>query len=133
MCWQKIIKLDQVDSTNNYFSKALKENEYSEGSIISSSYQNSGKGQGDNTWESESGKNLLFSLVLYPDFLPIDNNFLLSKVISLGITNYLKTKTEKVKINGLTIFISTIKLSIHWSLSIEISQWYFKIMLYFLI
>lgn len=97
-CWQKIINLDAVDSTNSYFSKALKEYKYPEGSIISTTYQNSGKGQGDNTWESEKEKNLLFSLVLYPDFLAIENNFLLSKVISLGILNYLKTKTKKVKI-----------------------------------
>ena len=97
-CWQKIINLDVVDSTNNYFPKALKESKYPEGSIISTSYQNSGKGQGDNTWESEKGKNLLFSLVLYPEFLAIGNNFLLSKVISLGILNYLKSKTEEVKI-----------------------------------
>jgi len=97
-CWQIIEKLEVVDSTNNYFSKVLKKSKYPEGSITTSSYQSSGKGQGSNFWESEKGKNLLFSLVLYPDFLPIDKNFLLSKVVSLGIVDYLRSKSTEIKI-----------------------------------
>ncbi|MDA3953578.1 MAG: biotin--[acetyl-CoA-carboxylase] ligase [Bacteroidales bacterium] len=96
--WEKIVNLDMVDSTNNYFSKTLKENKVSEGSIISTLFQSSGKGLGNNTWESEKGKNLICSLLLYPDFLPIDKNFLISKTISLGIVDYLKSKTNEIKI-----------------------------------
>ncbi len=96
--WQKIVHLDTIDSTNNYFSKLSKDQKFPEGSIITSSFQESGKGQGDNSWESEKEKNLLFSMILYPDFLAIDNNFLLSKTISLGILDYLKLKTKNVKI-----------------------------------
>jgi BirA family biotin operon repressor/biotin-[acetyl-CoA-carboxylase] ligase len=96
--WQKIVSLDSIDSTNNYFSKILKEQKYPEGSIITTSFQASGKGQGNNSWESEKGKNLLCSLVLFPKFLPIDKNFLLSKVVSLGIAHYLETKTTNIKI-----------------------------------
>ncbi len=44
------------------------------------------------------GKNLILSLVLYPDFLPLEKNFLLSKTISLGIVNYLHAKTNHIKI-----------------------------------
>lgn len=96
--WQKIITLNKVDSTNNYFSSLLKKSEYPEGTIISALFQSSGKGQGTNTWESAKGKNILFSIVLYPVFLPIDKNFLLSKAVSLGIANYALAKTNHIKI-----------------------------------
>jgi BirA family biotin operon repressor/biotin-[acetyl-CoA-carboxylase] ligase len=96
--WQKIIKLSLVNSTNNYFSDLLRKTKYPEGSIISALFQSSGKGLENTTWESEKGKNLLFSLVLYPDFLPVDKNFLLSKVVSLGIVNYMLAKTDYIKI-----------------------------------
>lgn len=96
--WQKIIKISSVDSTNIYFSNLLKESEYAEGSIVSALFQSTGKGLGQNTWESEKGKNLIFSLVLYPDFLSLEMNFLLSKTISLGLVNYLNTKTNHIKI-----------------------------------
>lgn len=96
--WQKIIKINSVDSTNSYFSNLLKKSKYGEGSILSTLFQSKGKGLGQNSWESEKGKNLIFSLVLYPEFLPIDKNFLLSKAVSLGIVNYLQAKTKDIKI-----------------------------------
>ncbi|MFC2150926.1 biotin--[acetyl-CoA-carboxylase] ligase [Bacteroidota bacterium] len=96
--WQKVVTFNSVDSTNNFFAKLLKEADYSEGSMITSLFQTSGKGHGSNSWESEKGKNLLISLVLYPTFLPIDQNFLISKVVSLGIANYVLAKTNDIKI-----------------------------------
>ncbi len=96
--WQKIIRLDKVNSTNSYFSDLLKARNFVEGSIVSALYQDSGKGQGSNTWESEKGKNILLSIVLYPVILPIDKHFLLSKAISLGIIDYASTKIADVKI-----------------------------------
>lgn len=96
--WQKIIKINSVDSTNVYFSNLLKEYKYAEGSIVSALFQSKGKGLGQNTWESEKAKNLILSLVLYPDFVPLEKNFLLSKVISLGLVNYLHAKTNHIKI-----------------------------------
>ncbi|MFC2096308.1 biotin--[acetyl-CoA-carboxylase] ligase [Bacteroidota bacterium] len=96
--WQKIIKLNSVDSTNDHFANLIKESTFAEGSILSSLHQEAGKGHGSNTWESEKGKNVLLSMVLYPNFLPIDKNFLISKIVSLGIANYLLAKTNFVKI-----------------------------------
>jgi BirA family biotin operon repressor/biotin-[acetyl-CoA-carboxylase] ligase len=37
-------------------------------------------------------------MVLYPHFLPIDKNFLLSKAVSLGIANYVLAKSNYIKI-----------------------------------
>jgi BirA family biotin operon repressor/biotin-[acetyl-CoA-carboxylase] ligase len=96
--WQKIIELDSVNSTNDYTSNKLRREKLPEGTIICTKVQTAGKGLGSNTWESESGKNLLFSLVLYPDFLEVKDQFLLSKAISLGIAEYCDTKTTGIKI-----------------------------------
>lgn len=96
--WEKIIKLREVDSTNNYLSDLLKVSNLAEGSIVSTLYQKKGKGHGANSWESEKSQNILVSIVLYPHFLPIDKNFLLSKAVSLGIANYALTKSNYIKI-----------------------------------
>lgn len=96
--WQKIIQLNEISSTNVYCSNLLKEKHLPDGTIISTLHQTLGKGLGTNTWESEKGKNILISIILHPTFLKIENQFLLSKVISLGIVNYCHTKTNDIKI-----------------------------------
>jgi BirA family biotin operon repressor/biotin-[acetyl-CoA-carboxylase] ligase len=96
--WQKLIKLDSVDSTNEHTSNILKQKKLPEGSIFFSMSQTAGKGLGSNTWEGEKGKNLLLSIVLHPSFLEVKDQFLLSKAVSLGISNYCDTKTDDIKI-----------------------------------
>lgn len=96
--WNKIIEIKSVKSTNTYASEILKTKNIDEGTIIFSPNQSAGRGLGQNSWESEEGKNLTFSIVLFPDFLPIDKQYLLSKVISLGIYDYAKSKASEIKI-----------------------------------
>jgi len=96
--WNNIIHLDSVSSTNSYASKLLKEEKPTEGTIIISDDQSGGKGIGSNAWESEKGKNLTFSLILYPDFLDVSKQFMISKVIALGIQKYLDFKTRHISI-----------------------------------
>lgn len=69
-------------------------NDIDEGYIIQTNFQNSGKGQGKNTWESERGKNLLFSLLLKPYFLPASDQFVLTQIISLSVVDILKKLFE---------------------------------------
>ncbi len=47
--------------------------------------QYAGRGQQQNRWHSEDGKNLTFSLLLKPAFLPLAQQFDLTRAISLGI------------------------------------------------
>jgi len=54
-------------------------------------YQTGGKGQRGNSWESEDGKNLLFSIIFFPDFIPIQSQFLLSQIVSLAVKKELDT------------------------------------------
>jgi len=83
------IELKTVDSTNLYAEQLLKTQKVREGTVIFAYEQTSGKGQGENTWESEPGKNALFSLVLFPGFLSPAQQFLLNKVITLGVLDFL--------------------------------------------
>lgn len=52
--------------------------------------QYAGRGQQQNRWHSEPGKNLSFSILLNPIFLPIANQFDLTRVVSLGVHDALK-------------------------------------------
>ncbi len=48
-------------------------------------YQTAGRGQGSNRWESERGKNLLFSLLIHPEGVPANKQFFISMAVSLAI------------------------------------------------
>ena len=45
-------------------------------------FQTKGKGQRDNLWHSDKGKNLLFSIYFDSSFLTINTIFYLSKTIA---------------------------------------------------
>jgi BirA family biotin operon repressor/biotin-[acetyl-CoA-carboxylase] ligase len=58
-----------------------------EGTLVISDFQTAGRGTDGSKWESEPGRNLTFSFVLYPSFLAIEAQFYLNKIISLGLTD----------------------------------------------
>jgi BirA family biotin operon repressor/biotin-[acetyl-CoA-carboxylase] ligase len=88
----EIIYLEETSSTNDYIQQLLSENEeLEEGAVVWVKCQTAGKGQGQNKWESEENKNLTFSLLLYPDFLPVAEQFLLSQITALGIFDFLRS------------------------------------------
>jgi len=93
-----IVKLKEIDSTNNYASTLIEEETAENGLIITAQYQNQGRGQRENKWESKSGKNLLLSLAIFPDFIPIEKQFIISKAISLAIADTLSKYTDDIKI-----------------------------------
>jgi BirA family transcriptional regulator, biotin operon repressor / biotin---[acetyl-CoA-carboxylase] ligase len=80
-----VISLDRVDSTNSYCERLLEQGDVGEGTVVVAKNQIEGKGQGRNQWLSEPGMNLTMSWILFPRFLPPDNQFLLNKSIALGI------------------------------------------------
>ena len=86
---ENIIYLSEVNSTNLYASQLIKDNKFSEGTVVVAQNQTSGKGQAENKWVSENGKNLTFSVILTPVFLSAERQFLLSKIVSLSIIDFL--------------------------------------------
>jgi len=87
-----------LESTNTYASQCLKTTELQEGTVICSDFQTAGKGQQGNRWESEDGKNLLFSIILYPASVSLDSQYFISMAISLGISDFLLGILPEVKI-----------------------------------
>ena len=88
-----IIHIDETDSTNRW----LKENG-SERMAVVADYQTAGRGCGTNTWESERGKNLLFSLLIHPAVVPAVKQFRISMAISLAILDTLEQHIGDVSI-----------------------------------
>ena len=84
-----IILLPKCHSTNDIAAELWNKGIISPGSVVITDHQTKGRGQRGNTWESDPGVNLTFSLVLIPDFLNIQQNFYLNIVTSLAITDAL--------------------------------------------
>lgn len=76
----KMIHIEETDSTNRW----LKEK--GEGHmVVVADYQTAGKGCGSNTWESERGKNLTFSLLIHPIEIHASRQFLISEAVSVAL------------------------------------------------
>ena len=86
----KLFKLDATNSTNDYLKQLLKDIELSNWTVVTANYQTSGRGQMQSKWESEKGKNLMFSALIKLEGLKVSNQFYLNCAISLGIFNALK-------------------------------------------
>ena len=93
---KNLIELDVVDSTNNYTANLLLKTKLVDKSVIMAHFQTSGKGQRGEVWESEPGKNLLFSLVLKADCLDTENYFLLSKIVAISINEVIENLSGKI-------------------------------------
>ena len=87
----KLIKLDAIDSTNDFLKSLSSHDELENFTVVTAENQTKGKGQMGAKWSSETGKNLIMS-VLVKDFL-FDNEkvFNLSIVVSLAVLEALKS------------------------------------------
>lgn len=83
--YPQIIPLESTDSTNREAFRLLGQGSPAEGTVILATRQYAGRGQGQASWESEPGKNLTFSVILRPVFLPPASQFLLNQSIALGV------------------------------------------------
>lgn len=94
----KILTFYTLTSTNSHAINLLSSESPQEGTIIRTFFQSAGRGQPGNKWESEYGRNLLFSIILYPENITPGNQFLVSMAISLGISDYLNKILKGVSI-----------------------------------
>ena len=91
-----IIHLDEIPSTNDYLSQLCRQENVPEFQVVTAMSQTAGKGQRGNSWESEKGKNLLFSLVLHPTFIEAKEQFHLSMLIAICVSELLEQYTEDI-------------------------------------
>ncbi len=84
MKW-KIVHIDETDSTNRWLK------DHGEGTmVVATDYQTAGKGCGSNSWESERGKNLTFSMLIHPDGIAAREQFHITEVVSVALCRTLR-------------------------------------------
>ena len=89
------IHLPETESTNLY-AKAIDPQD--DLTLITTDHQTAGRGQRGNTWESEAGRNLLFSLIIKPSTIPAAQQFVISELISVAICDTLSQYTPDIRI-----------------------------------
>ena len=94
----QIIRLPQTTSTNWHLLQLLNQEKLAEGSIVVTDHQTHGRGLSDNSWESEPGANLTFSILLYPSFVEVSWQFLLSKAMSLAVYDFISQLVPDVTV-----------------------------------
>ncbi|MDR1005713.1 MAG: biotin--[acetyl-CoA-carboxylase] ligase [Bacteroidales bacterium] len=99
MCFN-IRRFNYLDSTQTALASADKAEHLPQWTVYLAQCQKHGKGQMQNSWESEDGKNLTFSLLLKPLFLQPSEQFHLTQILSLGVTDFLQKyiANEEIKI-----------------------------------
>lgn len=90
----EIIHLTNITSTNDYLLSLKSQEDI----VAVSDYQTRGKGMGTNRWESEPGKNLLFSILIHPTWIPVNQQYLLSMAEAIALCDTLREVTDDITI-----------------------------------
>lgn len=85
-----ITHIDETDSTNRWLRDA-EELHIRDGSFcVVADYQTAGRGCGTNSWESERGQNLTFSLLIHPEEVPANQQFHITEAVSVALCQTLE-------------------------------------------
>ena len=94
----RILRVVETTSTNSLLRELIIKESLPEGSVVVADFQTAGRGQIGNVWESEAGKNLMFSTVLYPTCIPANRQFLISQIAALSVKETLESYTDHVTV-----------------------------------
>ena len=107
MNWE-IIHIDETDSTNRWL--VANRTEGQNPCVVVADYQTAGRGCGTNKWESEGGKNLLFSILFHPTEIPVNKQF----VVSMAVANSIAAVVAK--------YVTSQAVSVKWPNDIYIDD-----------
>lgn len=96
-----VIKLDAIDSTNDFLKEMSRSQSVENFTVVTAKNQTKGKGQMGATWETESGKNLIMSVLVKEVLKDIDEIFHLNVAVALAVIKALEP-------------LNLLKLSIKW-------------------
>lgn len=91
----EIIHLKTVGSTNKFVLDFVETSAKKNGLVIWADEQTAGRGYGENRWESEPGKNLTFSLVIKPLYIPPASQFLITQMVSVALQKVIENATGR--------------------------------------
>lgn len=86
----KLIKLNATNSTNAFLKRLVRENNVEDNTVVTARYQTGGKGQMGNHWNSEPGKNLMFSVFRRITFIDGSKQFYISMAVAMAVYEALK-------------------------------------------
>ena len=87
---ESFVILENVDSTNNYAMGKIHSGEAKDGNAWFAKEQTEGKGQLGRIWETETGQNIILSIVADTRFLQVYQQFQLSVAVSLSCYDFFK-------------------------------------------
>lgn len=100
----QVIRLSETDSTNNYIMQMQREGRVTDDiAVVIADYQSAGRGMGSNTWESEEGRNLLFSILVHPHFVPVSKQYVLSMAAALAFREAISRSLPPDENDNITI------------------------------
>ena len=85
-----IIKLSAIESTNTFLKELVSDSVVENCTVVTAESQLSGRGQMGTIWESEGGKNLMFSVFFRLDDFLLKDSVYLNYVVSMAVYNSLK-------------------------------------------
>ncbi len=85
-----IIKLDAIDSTNEYLKQLISNNLLPNFTVVTANFQSKGKGQMGSSWSSEAGKNLTMSILVFDILSDSQDMFYLNMAVALSVQEVLK-------------------------------------------
>ena len=78
-------RFNELPSTNDWAAALLAKSTPPEGTVVRADTQTAGRDQFGSKWVSNPGENLLLSVILYPNWLLIKDQFYLSMAIALAL------------------------------------------------
>lgn len=96
--YPKPIHVVATTSTNTTLNELCDRQLLPDLTCVYTDYQSAGRGQRGNSWESENGANLLFSVVFHPHFLPANKQFHLSQVNALALQETLSQYADDITV-----------------------------------
>ena len=85
----KIIKLDAIDSTNDFLKNLIRTQTVENFTVVVAKTQTAGKGQMGAKWETESGKNLTCSILVKNFICDLNDIFNINILVSVSIIEVL--------------------------------------------
>lgn len=86
-----IVKISATTSTNSHLKSLIKVEQLPDGFVLIAEEQTAGRGQMGSSWQSQKGRSLTFSVFKQLNGFEIENQFYLSKVVSLAVYETLKS------------------------------------------
>lgn len=90
---------ESINSTHQYCADLLAKSNPTPFTVISADFQSAGEGQIGSRWLSDSGQNVLMSIIVYPDFINAGSSYKLHIMASLTCVEVLKDYVEESRIS----------------------------------